>query len=46
MSQAEEIAHVESALRFTKWYGCRRWKDYLITLDMELGVYFGWTTSE
>ncbi len=46
MSKAEELAHVETALKFVSWYDCKNWRDYIITLDMELGVYFGWPICE
>ncbi len=42
MTSAEELAHVETAIKFTDWHTPKRWRDYLILLDVELGVYFGW----
>lgn len=42
MSAAEELAHVETATKFTRWALPYKWRDYLVLFDYELGVYFGW----
>ncbi len=42
MSAVEEIVFVESAAVTTRWALPLGWRDYLILLDHELGMYFGW----
>ncbi len=41
MTPAEELAHLESAIKFASWHSASCWKHHIILFDIELGIYFG-----
>ncbi len=44
MSENEELTRVDQSITFVRWHRPKTWRDWIILMDMELGVWFGWGT--